>query len=211
MVRKSLVITLICIWVGSLVGCATNGTYDPARSTGAGALGGAATGAAIGSIIGAATGSAATGAWVGAAAGGVLGAASGYLYSAHRNSQVRSGQAAAQASNYSPAQGNVVTIDQVAVNPSTVGAGQQVQMGMTYTILTPDNNPVSVTLVREVRLGGTMVGQPYQTTVNNANGTYTDQASYALPNNATRGTYTVTSRINSNYGSAQRDSSFTVR
>jgi len=211
MVRKSLVVALICILVGSLAGCATNGYYDPARSTGAGALGGAATGAAVGSIIGAATGSPATGAWVGAAAGGVLGAVGGYLYAEHRNSQARSSQAAAQAYNYTPTQGNVVSIDRVDVNPSRVGAGQQVQLGMTYTILTPDNRPAAVTLVREVRLGGNMVGQPYQTTVNNANGTYTDQVAYSLPGNATRGTYTVTSRINSNYGSDQRDGSFTVR
>jgi hypothetical protein len=211
MVRKSLVVALICIFIGSLAGCATNGYYDPARSAGAGALGGAATGAAVGSIIGAATGSPATGAWVGAAAGGVLGAVGGYLYAEHRNSQARSSQAAAQAYNYTPTQGNVVSIDRVDVNPSRVGAGQQVQLGMTYTILTPDNRPAAVTLVREVRLGGNMVGQPYQTTVNNANGTYTDQVAYSLPGNATRGTYTVTSRINSNYGSDQRDGSFTVR
>ena len=211
MVRKSLVVALICILVGSLAGCATNGYYDPARSTGAGALGGAATGAAVGSIIGAATGSPATGAWVGAAAGGVLGAVGGYLYAEHRNSQARSSQAAAQAYNYTPTQGNVVSIDRVDVNPSSVTAGQQVQLGMTYTILTPDNRPAAVTLVREVRLGGNMVGQPYQTTVNNANGTYSDQVAYSLPGNATRGTYTVTSRINSNYGSDQRDGSFTVR
>ena len=211
MVRKSLVVVVICIFIGSLAGCATNGYYDPARSAGAGALGGAATGAAVGSIIGAATGSPATGAWVGAAAGGVLGAVGGYLYAEHRNSQARSSQAAAQAYNYTPSQGNVVSIDRVDVNPSRVGAGQQVQLGMTYTILTPDNRPAAVTLVREVRLGGNMVGQPYQTTVNNANGTYTDQVAYSLPGNATRGTYTVTSRINSNYGSDQRDGSFTVR
>jgi len=211
MVRKSLMAALICIFVGSLAGCATNGTYDPGRSAGAGALGGAATGAAVGSIVGAATGNAATGAWVGAAAGGVAGAVGGYLYAEHRNSQARSSQAAAQAYNYTPAQGNVVSIDRVEVNPSTVGAGQQVQLGMTYTILTPNNNPVPVTLVREVRFGGSLVGQPYQTTVNNANGTYTDQVAYSLPGNATPGSYTVTSRISSSYGSAQRDGSFTVR
>ena len=211
MLRKSLVVALICILIGFLSGCATNGAYDPGRSTAAGALGGAATGAAIGSIVGAATGSPATGAWVGAAAGGVVGAVGGYLYAEHRNSQARSSQAAAQAYNYTPAQGNVVSIDRVEANPSTVGAGQQVQLGMTYTILTPDNQPVAVTLVREVRFGGSTVGQPYQTTVNNANGTYTDQVAYSLPGNATRGTYTVTSRINSTYGNAQRDGSFTVR
>jgi hypothetical protein len=211
MVRKSLVVGLIFIFIGSLAGCATDGTYDPGRSAGAGALGGAATGAAIGSIVGAATGHAGTGAWVGAAAGGVAGAVGGYLYAEHRNSQARSSQSAAQAYNYTPTQGNVVSIDRVEVNPSTVRPGQQVQLGMTYTILTPDNQPVAVTLVREVRFGGSTVGQPYQTTVNNANGTYSDQVSYALPGNATPGTYTVTSRINSTYGNAQRDGSFTIR
>jgi hypothetical protein len=211
MVRKSLMVALISIFIGSLAGCATDGTYDPGRSAGAGALGGAATGAAIGSIVGAATGHAGTGAWVGAAAGGVAGAVGGYLYAEHRNSQARSSQAAAQSYNYTPAQGNVVSIDRVDANPSTVRPGQQVQLGMTYTILTPDNNPVAVTLVREVRFGGSMVGQPYQTTVNNANGTFTDQVAYTLPSNATRGPYTVTSRINSTYGSTQRDGSFTVR
>ena len=211
MVRKSLMVALISIFIGSLAGCATDGTYDPGRSAGAGALGGAATGAAIGSIVGAGTGSAATGAWVGAAAGGVAGAVGGYLYAEHRNSQARSSQSAAQAYNYTPAQGNVVSIDRVDVNPSLARPGQQVQLGMTYTILTPNNQPASVTLVREVRFGGAPVGQPYQTTVNNANGTYTDQVAYTLPGNASRGTYTVTSRINSSYGSDQREGSFTVR
>jgi hypothetical protein len=211
MARKALVAALICIFIGSLAGCATNGSYDPGRSAGAGALGGAATGAAVGSIVGAATGHAGTGAWVGAAAGGVLGAVGGYLYAEHRNSQARSSQAAAQAYNYTPAQGNVVSIDRVEANPSTVRPGQQVQLGMTYTILTPDNQPAAVTLVREVRFGGSTLGQPYQTTVNNANGTYTDQVAYSLPGNATPGTYTVISRINSAYGNSQRDGSFTVR
>ncbi len=55
---------------------------------------------------------------------------------------------------------------------------------MNYTILTPDNIPVSVTLVREVRYGGQLLGQPYQTTVTNTNGTFSDSVDYSLPNNA---------------------------
>jgi hypothetical protein len=211
MTRKWLTMALVVLFAVSLVGCATDsGYYDPGRSAGAGALGGAATGAAIGSIIGAAVGSPATGAWVGAAAGGVLGGVGGYLYAEHRNSEVRSAQAAAQAHNYQ-GQGNVVSVDSTSASPSTVRPGQQVSLGMTYTILTPANAPVSVTLVREVRLGGQMVGTPYQTTVSNANGTFSDNVSYALPNNATRGTYTVTSRVMSSYGTSQRDASFTVQ
>jgi hypothetical protein len=211
MIRKWLAIVLIVLFAVSLVGCATeSGYYDPYRSAGAGALGGAATGAAIGSIIGAATGSAATGAWIGAAAGGTLGLVGGALYAEHRNSEIRSSQAAAQAYNYQ-GQGNVVSVDNVSASPSTVRPGQQVNMGMTYTILTPSNAPVSVNLVREIRYNGQVVGSPYQTTVSNDNGTYSDNVSYTLPNNAAPGTYTVISKVTSSYGSSARDAYFTVQ
>jgi len=211
MTRKWLAMAIVVLFAVSLAGCVTeSGYYSPGQSAGAGALGGAATGAAIGSIIGAATGSAATGAWVGAAAGGVIGGVGGYLYAQHRNSEISSGQAAAQANNYH-GQGNVVSVDNVSASPSTVRPGQQVNLGMNYTILTPANAPVSVTLMREVRYNGQTVGSPYQTTVTNANGSYSDYVSYALPNNASPGTYTVTSRVMSSYGTSQRDTYFTVQ
>jgi hypothetical protein len=212
MSRKILAWAMLVIFAVSLAGCVSeSGYYDPARSTGAGALGGAATGAAIGAIIGAATGAPATGAWVGAAAGGLLGGVGGYLYARHRNSEIRSQQAAAQAYNYQPAQGNVVAIDSASADPSVVRPGQQVNLGMQYTILTPSNTPISVNLVREVRFQGQLLGQPYQTTVTNANGTFSDSVAYSLPSNASPGNYTVTSRLSSSYGSSQRDAYFTVQ
>jgi hypothetical protein len=211
MTRKWYAIALMVLLSVSLVGCVgEGGYYAPGQSAGAGALGGAATGAAIGSIIGAATGSAATGAWVGAAAGGILGGVGGYLYAEHRNSEIRSAQAAAMANNYQ-GQGNVVSVDSVSASPSTVAPGGTVNLGMTYTILTPANAPMSVNLVREVRLNGQMVGTPYQTTVSNANGTFSDYINYVLPNNATRGSYTVTSRVVTSAGTSQRDAGFTVQ
>ena len=53
------------------------------------------------------------------------------------------------------------------------------------------------------------MGSPYQTTVTNANGSFNDNVTYSLPNNATPGVYTVISRLKSNYGTSQRDASFT--
>jgi hypothetical protein len=196
--------------VAALGGCATNGYYDPARSAGAGALGGAATGAALGSIIGAATGSPATGAWVGAAAGGVVGLVGGYLYAEHQNRQRASYVQASQQYNYSPSQGYMVNISEATASPGTVRPGQQTNLFMAYTILGPQNTPTSVTLYREVRKDGVTVSQPHQTTVSNYPGTYTDQVGYVLPNNATPGTYTVTNRVVSSYGTAERVSYFTV-
>jgi len=210
MARKILASALTFILVVSLAGCATNGYYDPARSAGAGALGGAATGAALGAIIGAATGSPATGAWVGAASGAVVGGIGGYLYAQHMNNQTRSAQAAAQAYNYTPARGNVVDIEKADVTPSRARAGQQVNMVMAYTILTPDNASVSATLGHEVRFGGAIVGQPYQAQVTNSNGTYVDQVAFTVPSNAAPGTYTVSNTVSSGYGSAVKNTYFIV-
>jgi hypothetical protein len=167
-------------------------------------------GAAIGSIIGAATGHASSGAWVGAAAGGVLGGVGGALYASHRNSQIRSARAAAQVNNYQ-GQDNVVSVDLATASPGMARAGQQVMLGVDYTILTPDNMPVSANLVREIRYQGSLVGSPYQTTVSNTNGSYNDTVTYSLPGNATPGVYTVVTRLMSNYGTSQRDASFSVQ
>lgn len=212
MSRKILVLTIVSIFMVSLAGCQTeSGYYDPGRSAGAGALGGAATGAALGAIIGAATGSPATGAWIGAASGALVGGVGAYLYAQHRNNVIRDQQAAAQAYNYNPSQGNIVSVDSADASPSVVRPGQQVNLGMTYTILTPSNLPVSVTLVREVRYNGQLLGQPYQTTVSNANGTFNDSVAYSLPSNASAGNYSVTSRVDSSYGSGSREAYFTVQ
>lgn len=209
--RKSVALLIIVAFTVALAGCATeSGYYDPARSAGAGALGGAATGAALGSIIGVATGNPATGAWVGAATGAIAGGLGGYLYAQHKNSQVRSAQAAAQTYNYTPAQGNMVQIDQASVSPSSARPGQAVNLYMAYTILTPGNTATSATLYREVRLGNQVVGQPFQTQVTNYNGSYSDQVAYNIPSNAPRGSYTVISRLNSSAGSAERVSYFSV-
>jgi len=105
----------------------------------------------------------------------------------------------------------VVSVDRATASPGVVGRGQQVMLGVDYTILTPDNAPVSATLMREVRYGGSLVGSPYQTTVTNTNGSYNDTVTYSLPSNATPGVYTVITRLSSNYGTSQRDASFTVQ
>ncbi len=204
------VITLI-VFAAALSGCATNGYYDPYRSAAAGGLGGAAVGAALGSIIGAATGSAATGAWVGAAAGGLVGTVGGALYAHHQNAQTRNYALAAQSYNYSPAQGrSVVDINDAIASPSQVRPGSQVNLAMTYTILTPDNAPTTVTLVREVSKDGQPIGQPYQVQATNPNGTHQDRVAFGISANAAPGTYTVRNRVISNYGTAERISYFQV-
>lgn len=199
--------------IASLAGCATNGYYDPAASAGVGALGGAGTGAALGSIIGAGVGGgrgAGTGAWVGAATGAILGGAGGYLYAQNRNSQRASAQVAAQQYNYTPSRGNLVDISEASASPASVRPGQQVNLSMAYTVLTPNNAPTTLTVYREVRKDGAIIGQPYQNQVTNYNGSYNDQVVYGVPQNAQPGTYTVINRVYGSLGSAERIASFTV-
>jgi hypothetical protein len=134
----------------------------------------------------------------------------GALYASHRNSEIRSAQAAAQARGYQ-GQGYVVSVDNVVASPSMASPGQPIMLTVDYTILTPENAPVSATLVREIRYQGNPVGSPHQTTVTNTNGGYQDNVTYALPNNAAPGVYTVVTRLMSNYGNSQREVSFSVQ
>ena len=209
--RKILAVALVLLLSVSFMSCTTpSGTYAPAKSAGAGALGGAAAGAALGSIIGAATGSPATGAWVGAASGAVVGGIGGALYARHMNQQTRNRAVAAQQYNYAPSRGAVVDINEVRATPTTVRPGQTVDVFTTYTILTPQDNPAQVTLYREVRRDGQVVGQPYSVQANNQNGTYQDRVAFTVPRNAPPGSYLVNNRITSSYGSAERSAYFTV-
>jgi len=205
-----MILIVLLVFGVSLVGCATNGYYDPARSAGAGALGGAATGAALGAIIGAATGSPATGAWVGAASGAIVGGVGGALYARHKNQQMRDREAAAQYYGYSADRGALVEVNDVRTSPTAVRPGQNVDMTMTYTVLTPDGAPTQVTLYREVTHGGRTVGQPYQTQAYNQNGTHQDMVGFTVPRDAPPGTYAVRNQVASSYGTSERTAYFTV-
>uniref|UniRef100_A0A7V4G9T3 Glycine zipper domain-containing protein n=1 Tax=Desulfobacca acetoxidans TaxID=60893 RepID=A0A7V4G9T3_9BACT len=211
MMRKCVVFVVLLIFTVSLAGCATDsGYYDPARSAGAGALGGAAAGAALGSIIGAAAGAPGKGAWIGAASGALAGGIAGAAYAHHKNQQLRSREAAMQQYQYAPGQAAMVDINEAVTQPPTVRPGQTVDMVMTYTILTPDNAPTQVTLYRAVTLGNTQVGQPYQVQAVNQNGTYQDRVGFQVPPDAPAGTYTVSNRVMTGFGSQERISYFTV-
>lgn len=211
-IYRIMTLPLVFLLSVSLLGCATSsGTYEPGKSTAAGALGGAAAGAAIGSVIGAATGSPATGAWVGAATGAIAGGVGGALYARHMNQQMRNRQTAAQQYNYTPSRGVLVDVSQAAAMPDAVRPGQSVDMSMTYTVLNPDNTPTKVTLYREVRLNGQTVGQPNTVQVMNQNGTFQDRVAFTVPPVAGPGLYTVSNRVLTDYGGAERTSSFTVQ
>jgi hypothetical protein len=127
------------------------------------------------------------------------------------NQQMYNRAMAAQQYNYTSDRGSVVDVNDARAMPATVRPGQTVDMSMTYTILTPKDTPTQVTLYREVRRGGQTVGQPYSTQATNRNGTFQDRVAFTVPRNAAPGSYTVSNRVMSSYGSAERNAYFTVQ
>lgn len=207
--RKAAALILVPLVLWTLSGCATNGHYDPARSAGAGALGGAAVGSALGAIIGSATGSAGTGAWVGAATGAIVGGVGGYLYAQHKESQLRDAQAAAQSYSYSPARGNIVSIENSELKPTRIKAGDTLNLSTTYTLLSPSGQQ-NVTIIREVQAGGRRVLNPSQINLTKPNGTYVDQINLNIPKDMPKGNYNVVTKVMTDQGMDERANSFVV-
>jgi surface antigen len=162
-----------------LSGCETVSEHKP-TAIGAGA--GAATGAAAGALIGKDVTGAVVGGLVGALAGGAI----GYYFERKDKDRV----AAAATVGYT-GQGDVVRVDQLAATPTTARPGGTVSLDATYTILTPNDQQVTVQEAREVRFNGQLVANP-ATTVRRTNGTYTSQLPITLPSTAPRGTYEYT-------------------
>lgn len=174
----------------------------------------AVTGAAIGAAAGGALGYVAGGRHhrggrmaVGALLGALAGAAIGE-YMSQRN---RTAQEAAQATNYQPAQGVVLRLDNTTANPPAVAGSGQVVLNMTYTLLSPNAAAeMPVTETRVVTLNGNKVAD-IPTTVNRPAGTYTSQVPIQIQAGAAQGTYVVQTTVSAGGQLAQGQTSFTVQ
>jgi outer membrane lipoprotein SlyB len=126
MKTKWISLFLIFTLAGFTGSCATVEEHQGA-AVGAGA--GAATGAAAGALFGKSTGAAVVGGLLGALAGGAIGH---YAYD-----QKRTGEQTAKEYNYQSSQGPVLRIESVYSTPQSISPGEEVQLSMTYAVLTP--------------------------------------------------------------------------
>ena len=170
---------------------------NPGAATGAGV--GAVTGAALGKAVGKSTGSAVVGGLLGGLAGGAVGHY-GYDQKKDRNATMVD----------HPNQKSGVTVEKAEVSPKTVSPGAQVDLGMTYAVLTPGGAGAEVTETREITHNGQLVGNP-QVQIRRADGTYTSDIPLTLPQNADRGEYRVTMTAKSAQGSDTKETTFTVQ
>lgn len=200
MKTKILAIVLCIALVLPVLGCETV-SERPGTATGAG-VGGAA-----GAIAGAAIGDGGAGqAVVGGLLGALIGGAIGY-YAYDRD---RDADETSRVYNYSPAEGNLINIEEASAVPQTVRPGDEVNLRMTYAVLTPDRaGETQVTEIREIRHNGELVGRP-SVTVARTDGTYTSTIPLRLPPNADPGTYQVTETVESSFGRDSRQTSFSV-
>ena len=198
--KRGLSLLLAIILAVYTAGCASMEGHEGA-AVGAGA--GAATGAVAGALIGKGAGAVVVGSLLGALAGGAVGH---YAYD-----QKKSREQTAKDYNYGDSQGMVLRIESVSVSPTEVSPGGEVQLSMTYAVLTPgqaSNTPI--TEIREITHLGQIVGKP-QVQVSHPNGTFTSTVPLRLPAEAARGEYIVKSVVESVGTSDVRENRFMVR
>jgi len=112
--------------------------------------------------------------------------------------------------NYCPTSGCVVRLESLQVRPDKAYRGENITLTTTYTILTPEQVAIPVTISRELFFGGKSLGKVQSTNTRNNNGTWSRAIDLALPANVAPGIYTIVSRISTGYGSDEKSIQFTV-
>lgn len=112
--------------------------------------------------------------------------------------------------NYCPTGGCVVRLEEVQIKPVRATRGDTLTLVTTYTILTPENVPIPLTISRELLLGEKSMGRVQAFNANNKNGTYVQDIDFTLPADAATGTYTVVTRVSTGYGMDEKRLEFTV-
>lgn len=113
--------------------------------------------------------------------------------------------------NYCPTGGCVVRLESVEVKPSRAFKGETLTLATTYTILTPEQLAIPISISREVFFQGKSLGRTKDYDARNFNGTWTQRADFPLPANAAPGIYSIVTRVNTAYGSDQKTLEFSVQ
>jgi hypothetical protein len=112
--------------------------------------------------------------------------------------------------NYCPSNGCVLRLDQVQALPVQCRKGDCVTLIATYTILTPEQVALPVSITREIVFQGKPLGKTKSMETRQLNGTWSQEVDFTLPANAAAGTYTVNTRVSTGYGMDQKSAEFQV-
>jgi hypothetical protein len=109
-----------------------------------------------------------------------------------------------------PTGGCVLKLDQVEVRPSRAHPGDTLKLTTIYTILTPEQQAIPVSITREILFQGKLLGQTKSMDSGKLNGSWTQEIDFTLPADARPGVYTLRTKVTTGYGDRQKDVTFEV-
>lgn len=109
-----------------------------------------------------------------------------------------------------PTGGCVLKLDEVEVRPDRARKGDTLVLSTVYTILTPEQIAIPVSITREIFFQGKLLGQTKSTDTGKLNGSWTQKIDFTLPAEARPGVYTLRTKVTTGYSAAQKDVTFEV-
>ena len=179
-----------------IVGCETYGE--------AAGLGGAI-GAGTGAIIGNQSHNAVAGALI----GGALGAVTGLIVHDIKVKQARSREQTAQAYNYQPAQGEMLTLERSEVLPPSVRPGEEISGTIQYALLGTGPG-TQVSEQRTIMQGERTIADISTQNFTRQDGTWVSTLPFRLPGNLQPGQYSVVTTVRTARSAISGRANFTV-
>ncbi len=127
-----------------------------------------------------------------------------------RESQGMSREAVIVREGSCPTGGCILKLNEVVVSPPRAHKGDTLTLTTVYTILTPEQVALPVSITREIFFEGKALGQTRSIDAGRLNGSWTQEVDFTLPADARPGVYTLRTKVTTGYASAQKDASFTV-
>jgi hypothetical protein len=134
----------------------------------------------------------------------------GVVWTRYQTEKKQSREAAVARENYCPTGGCVIRLDDLQLQPLRATPGGTLTLTTTYTILTPENVDIPITISRELSVGGKSLGRVTAMNANNKNGTFIQTLDFILPTDAAPGRYTLVTRISTGFGQDEKRVEFQV-
>jgi hypothetical protein len=109
-----------------------------------------------------------------------------------------------------PTGGCVLKLDKVEVRPSRARKGDTLTLTTLYTILTPEQMALPVSISREIFFQGKALGKTKSIDSRQLNGSWTQEVEFTLPADALPGVYTLRTKVSTGYGAEQKDVTFEI-
>jgi hypothetical protein len=137
--------------------------------------------------------------------------AGGFVWNRFQNQRIQEEEASLAKHNYCPTGGCVIRLEDVKLQPVNALRGDTLTLTTKYTLLTPSNVSVPITISRELVLGGKSLGRVKAMSSNVTNGTYMQTMNFKIPADADPGVYTLVTRVSTGFGMGEKKIEFLVK